>query len=131
MQVQVLSCSVADPNFSIPDPGSKRLQILDPDPHQRIEVKKLFLSSRIRILIFLPIPDPGSRCQKGTASRIRIRNTPLMFNPLLTWKAFPPPLSSRSSVRQFPPPEHAAKHVTFCSIKGTVLVSAPAPQHCK
>jgi hypothetical protein len=28
-----------------------------------------------RILIFLPILDPGSRCQKGTGSRIRIRNT--------------------------------------------------------
>jgi hypothetical protein len=24
---------------------------------------------------FLPIPDPGSRGQKGTGSRIRIRNT--------------------------------------------------------
>jgi hypothetical protein len=50
-----------------------------------------------------------------------------MFYPLLTWKAFPRPLSSRSSVRQFPPPEHAAKHVTFCSIRGTVLLSASAP----
>jgi hypothetical protein len=30
--------------------------------------------SRIRILTFLPIPDPGSRGQKGTGSRIRIRN---------------------------------------------------------
>ncbi len=30
-------------------------------------------SSRIRILIFLPIPDPGVK--KGTGSRIRIRNT--------------------------------------------------------
>ncbi len=25
--------------------------------------------------VFLPIPDPGSRAQKGTGSRIRIRNT--------------------------------------------------------
>jgi hypothetical protein len=50
-----------------------------------------------------------------------------LFNTLLTWKAFPRPLSSRSSVRQFPPPEHAAKHVTFCSIRGTVLLSTPAP----
>jgi hypothetical protein len=28
-------------------------------------------SSRIRILIFLPIPNPGFRCQTGTGSRIR------------------------------------------------------------
>jgi hypothetical protein len=43
------------------------------------EPKNLFLSSRkydpgcssrIRILIFLPIPDPGSRGQKGTGSQI-------------------------------------------------------------
>jgi hypothetical protein len=27
---------------------------------------------------FLPIPDPGSRGQKGTGSRIRIRNTVIM-----------------------------------------------------
>jgi hypothetical protein len=25
--------------------------------------------------VYLPIPDPGSRGQKGTGSRIRIRNT--------------------------------------------------------
>ncbi len=63
-------------NFSIPDPGSQRFRI-------RINVfltpKKLSrkydpgCSSRIRILIFLPIPDPEG--QKGTVSRIRIRNT--------------------------------------------------------
>ncbi len=41
-----------------------------------------------------------------------------MYYPLLTWKAFPRRLSSRSLVRQFPQPEHAAKHVTFCSIPG-------------
>jgi hypothetical protein len=81
--------SVADPVclsrsririFSRPDPGSasKRLSIL---------TQKLFLSSRkydpgcssrIRIPgtdFFLPIPDPGSRGQKCTWSRIRIRNT--------------------------------------------------------
>jgi hypothetical protein len=28
-----------------------------------------------RFLFYLPILDPGSRCQKGTGSRIRIRNT--------------------------------------------------------
>jgi hypothetical protein len=33
--------------------------------------------SQIRMLTFYPsrIPDPGSRGQKGTGSRIRIRNT--------------------------------------------------------
>ncbi len=69
--------------FSIPDPGSasKNLSILTPK-----KPKKLFPSSRkydpgcsSRIpdpdADFLPIPDPGSRGQKGTRSRIRIRNT--------------------------------------------------------
>jgi hypothetical protein len=79
--------SVADPRclsrirlFSIPDPGSesKNLSILTP--------KKWFLSSRkyyrccsSRIpnpdADFLPMPEPESRGQKGTGSRIRIRNT--------------------------------------------------------
>ncbi len=56
---------IPDPTFfhpetvSIPDPGSasKNLSILTPKNW------------------FLPIPDPGSRVQKGTGSRIRIRNT--------------------------------------------------------
>jgi hypothetical protein len=54
-----------------------------------------------------------------------------MFHPLLTWKAFPRPLSSRSSVRQFPPPENAAKHVTFCSIphRATPYPVKTAPIH--
>jgi hypothetical protein len=69
--------------FSIADPGSasKNLSILTPK-----KPKKWFLSSRkydpscsSRIpdpdADFLPIPDPGSRGQKGTGSRIRIRNT--------------------------------------------------------
>jgi hypothetical protein len=46
-----------DPNFSIPDPGFRVKRIPDPD------------------LDFLPIPYPGFRGQKGTGSRIRIRNT--------------------------------------------------------
>jgi hypothetical protein len=33
-------------------------------------------------LDFLPIPDPGSRGQKGTGSRIRIRNTGKMIEQL-------------------------------------------------
>jgi hypothetical protein len=68
---------------SIPDPGSasKNLSILTPK-----KPKKWFLSSRkydpgcsSRIpdpdADFLPIPGPGSRGQKRTGSRIRIRNT--------------------------------------------------------
>jgi hypothetical protein len=39
--------------------------------------------SLIRILIFLLIPEPGSRGPKGTGSRIRIRNTDLFKIPLL------------------------------------------------
>ncbi len=86
------------PVFSIPDPNSfhpgSRIRIHSiPDPGSeffpsRIRIKvfkyfkpknKLFLSSRIpdRILSFYPsrILDPGSRGQKGTGSRIRVRNT--------------------------------------------------------
>jgi hypothetical protein len=56
---------IPDLNITIPDPGSKRFRIPDPDPHQRILVffnPKIFLSSRI--LIFLPIPVPGPRVKK-------------------------------------------------------------------
>jgi hypothetical protein len=65
---------IPDPNFSIPDPGSKRFRI----PHQRIHVfltqrnvSKLSeiygpgCSSRISDLDFSPIQDPGSRGQKA------------------------------------------------------------------
>jgi hypothetical protein len=72
--------------FSIPDPGSELFPSRIPDPHQRIKYfsPKWFLrskkydpggSSRIPDPDFLPIPDPGSRGQKGTGSRIRISNT--------------------------------------------------------
>jgi hypothetical protein len=33
-------------------------------------IRDVHCSSRIRILIFLPIPDPGSRGQKGTGPQI-------------------------------------------------------------
>jgi hypothetical protein len=83
----------------IPDPGSDFFpsRVLDPNffhPGSRIRnkefkcfnPKKWFVSSRKYDLgcssripdpdpDFLPIPDPGSRGQKGTGSRIRIRNT--------------------------------------------------------
>ncbi len=77
--------------FSIPNPGSELSPSRIPDPHQSIltpkKPKKWFLSSRkydpgcsyrIPDADFLPIPDPGSRGQKGTGSRIRIRNTGFM-----------------------------------------------------
>ncbi len=62
--------------------GQKDSRILDPGPHPRQSIltpKNFSLSSRkydpgcssrIRILIFLPISDPGSWGQKGTGSRI-------------------------------------------------------------
>ncbi len=69
---------IPDPTFFHPGSASKNLSILTK--------KKWFLSSRkydpgysSRILDpvadFLPILDPRSRGQKGTGSRIRIRNT--------------------------------------------------------
>jgi hypothetical protein len=75
---------------SIPDPGSasKNLSILKPK-----KPKKLVLSARKYDLVvhpvcqildpdadFLPIPDPGSRGQKGTGSRVRIRNTGYQYS---------------------------------------------------
>jgi hypothetical protein len=81
--------SVADPGClsRIPD---RNFSIRDPilfHPGSRIRIKNLSIltqknflssrkydpgySSRVRILIFLPIPDNGSRGQKGTGSRIR------------------------------------------------------------
>ncbi len=101
----------------IPDPGSEFLPSRIPDPNSfhpgsRIRIKefgeefeyfkpkKLFLSSRkydpgcesrIRILIFLLIPDPGSSGQKGTGSRIRnteldrVLMTDLLVLTVLWW----------------------------------------------
>jgi hypothetical protein len=66
--------------FVLPNPA------LDPNPDPSINKeqnyeKPLFLQSRDFLMIcypnpdFLPIPDPESRGQKGTGSRIRICNT--------------------------------------------------------
>jgi hypothetical protein len=52
---------IPDPNFSIPDPGSKRFQIPDQDPHKRILVllapKNCFSALGKIILILFPDPD--------------------------------------------------------------------------
>jgi hypothetical protein len=62
------------------DPGcSSRIWIPKPDPD------------------FLPIPDPGSRGQKGTGSRIRIRNT--AFQEWTWTRMESPPLIENSSTR--------------------------------
>ncbi len=76
--------SIPDPNFSIPDPSffhpGFRIRIFPPsripDLHQRIYPVASKLSE-IWSGLFIPDPDPGSRGQKGTRSRIpdRIRNT--------------------------------------------------------
>ncbi len=74
---------------SIPDPGSasKNLSILTQKKKNGFKalenmIRVVHPGSWIRILDpdpdFLPIPDPGSRGQKGTGSRIRIRNTDLL-----------------------------------------------------
>jgi hypothetical protein len=69
------------PDKKIPDPGSasQNLGIFT----QKIDSKLSEIWSGMFIpdpdLDFLPIPDPGSRGQKGTGSRIRIRNTALQF----------------------------------------------------
>ncbi len=79
--------------FSIPDQKDSRSRIrIHITEFKYFFPKKFILNSRkydlgcsspIRIpdpdLDFLPIPDPGTRGQKGTGSRIRIRNTLLQF----------------------------------------------------
>ncbi len=78
-------------------PGSrvKKFRIPDPDPYQRILVfvtqkivsklseiwSEMFILYQDPDLDFLPIPDPGSRVQKGTGSRSRIRDTDLSYKP--------------------------------------------------
>jgi hypothetical protein len=98
-----LPVGVADPHFFISDTNFFPFRILDPnfyipDPRQRIKVFYGFkaLGNMIRVVHpgselfipdpscssripdpdpeFLPIPDPGSRGQKGSGSRTRIRN---------------------------------------------------------
>ncbi len=56
-------------------PGAKRFRIPDPDLHQRILVITLKNFIQDQDLDFFSFPEPGSRGQKGTRSRIRIRNT--------------------------------------------------------
>jgi hypothetical protein len=67
---------IPDPNFSIPDPVSKRFRIPDPNTHQRIyrflALKNVFkLSAKGSGMfipdpypVFFPIPDLGSRGSK-------------------------------------------------------------------
>ena len=71
------------PDVYFSHPGS-RIRIKE---FKYFNPKKLFLSSwkydtgcssRIRILILLPIRDPGSRGQNGTGSRIWIHSTGVM-----------------------------------------------------
>ncbi len=139
-----LSSSVADPGclsripdttffhpgsrirtVSIPDPGSasKNLSILIPK-----KPKKWFLTSRKFDLgcssqipdpdaDFLPIPDPGSRGQKGTGSRIRIRNTALFSLLMSLTFSKPNPIVFSDAIDNLPqilPPTinywHFARH---------------------
>jgi hypothetical protein len=67
---------IPDPNFSIPDPGSRVKNIPDPgswSASKNLSNQQFFIPDPD--LDYLPIPDPNSRGQKGTGFRIRIRNT--------------------------------------------------------
>jgi hypothetical protein len=69
---------IRDPEQNFFHPGSSAIKIPDPgsgSASKNVSIfnqKIVFKSSRIRILIFT---HPGSRGQKGTGSRILIRNT--------------------------------------------------------
>jgi hypothetical protein len=62
-----------------PDPGSKRSRIFISIKEYKYVNPKIFKAPGNMKpnpdLVFLHIPDPGSRCKKGNGSRIRIRNT--------------------------------------------------------
>ncbi len=70
--------------FSIPDRNFFPSRILIKE-FKHFNPTKWFLGSRKYDPDpdFLPIPDPGSRGQKGTGSRIRIRNTELKI--MVNW----------------------------------------------
>ncbi len=61
--------------FSIPDPGSASKNLKQKQMFSKLyEIRSgLFIPDPVPYL--LPISNPGSRGQKGTGSRIRIRNT--------------------------------------------------------
>jgi hypothetical protein len=81
---------ISDQNFSVPEPGSKRFRILDLHfPSKNLKNLSNFNQKNVSKLSeiwsgmfipdpeidFLPIPDFGSRGQKGTGSRNLIRKT--------------------------------------------------------
>jgi hypothetical protein len=68
--------SIPDPNFFHPGSESRNLSIVAQKIVSKLRKYDPGCSSRIRILIFT---HPGSRGQKGTRSRIRIRNTVLFL----------------------------------------------------
>jgi hypothetical protein len=85
--LQCCGSGMCIPNFSVPNPGSEFFSSrIRSKEFEYCNPKKWFLNSRkydpgcsSRIpdpdTGFLPIPDPGQMGQKGTGSRIRIRNT--------------------------------------------------------
>jgi hypothetical protein len=80
---------IPDPTFSIPDPGSEffhsryRIRIKEfsilTQKNENMEIRKYDPGCSSRIPYpdpyFLPIPDPGSRGQKGSGSQIRNTGT--------------------------------------------------------
>ncbi len=79
LRIRIFPSRIQD--HKIPDPGSgsasKNLSIFNPKMSLSSRKYDLGCSSQIPDpdLDFLPIPDPGSRGQKGTGFRTRIRNT--------------------------------------------------------
>jgi hypothetical protein len=92
-QIQIFPSRIPEPGFSLenlsiltPKMVSKLSEILfgvfilDPDTGSGLQIRILtFYPSRI------PVLDPGSRGQKGTVSRIRIRNTGDFGFALAVW----------------------------------------------
>ncbi len=78
--------------FSIPDHGSasKNWSVLTKKMVSKLSVMWSGLFIPDPDPDFLPIPDPGSRGQKGTGSRIRIRNTLLWIPYPAKWRLHRP-----------------------------------------
>ncbi len=77
MFIQELDFSIPDPDFSSPDAHPQNWT----EQKLLLRCRKYDPSCWSRIQIF-PLPDPGSRYQKSTGSRIRIRNIVFTFQEL-------------------------------------------------
>ncbi len=89
-----LGSRIPDPTTETKEEGKKFVALLFFGSHKYYKIKNNLILNRYREKIEIrdpqkPIPDPGSRSQKRTGSRIRIRNTVFQFPVMLLQLGFP------------------------------------------